>query len=86
MDVGNPGEVGRLVTAARERAGLSKAELSRRSMVDAGHIGRLERGEIVNPRLGMIEALAVGLGLGEGLQAAGALLSGRLPRPPRKGA
>jgi transcriptional regulator with XRE-family HTH domain len=56
-------DVGRLIAAARRAGKLAKAELSRRSGVDVGHIARLERGRVTDPRLSMLAALARGLGL-----------------------
>lgn len=72
-------ELGKLVTNARELAGMSKAELSRRTRVHLRHIGRIERGDVENPRMDTIEALAKAFGL-----TSSGFLSGRKPRLKRK--
>lgn len=72
-------ELGRNVAAARERAGLSQAELARRAGVDEGHVGRIERGLIRSVQTGTLDKIARVMGL-----TAVDLMTGKLPRRRRR--
>jgi transcriptional regulator with XRE-family HTH domain len=41
---GEPGAIGRILAAARQRAGLTQAELARRLAVSAANLSRIEHG------------------------------------------
>lgn len=51
------------IRAARERAGLTQAELARRVGLAPNHIARLESGEKSNPRFETVARIAAELGL-----------------------
>jgi len=58
----HPTQVGRMLKAARLRAGITQATLARQASVDVAVISRLERG-LHSPTLQTLAALAEGLGV-----------------------
>lgn len=59
-NVSRPGAFGRAVREVRARRGLSQMGLGRAAGSHHNYVGAIERGEI-NPTLGTIDKLAVGL-------------------------
>ncbi len=62
--LGVEGPFGVALRTARQRAGLSKMALDRRSGVDPAFVLRMEKLSPVQPSRAVVEALAHGLGLG----------------------
>ncbi len=54
---------GTKLKSARERRFLSREELAEKVGSHRDHIGRLERGEVANPRMATIRNLADALGM-----------------------
>jgi transcriptional regulator with XRE-family HTH domain len=54
---------GAKLKSARERRFLSREELAEKVGSHRDHIGRLERGDVVNPRMSTIRNLAEALGV-----------------------
>ena len=72
--------LGERLRAARERAGLTQAELSRRSGVAQGYISQLEAGTHTDPGAKRLSALARALGIAALLLAALCAIGATAPR------
>jgi predicted RNase H-like HicB family nuclease/DNA-binding Xre family transcriptional regulator len=55
--------IGEAIRHHRERRGMSRSELARRAHINPGSVGRLESGEVKNPRIGTVIDLAGALGV-----------------------
>jgi DNA-binding SARP family transcriptional activator len=82
-DDGGTGDLGGLVRARRERAGLTQRELSVRAGLSVGAVRDIEQGRTAAPRSGSLARLAAALGLGEPeLESRAAGPGSRRSRPP----